>query len=63
MRTSERLDKLAESLQAVRADMRRFEVDLPDGRTLDVVEGAVLALTRWRNAFQEEAAHLRRYQD
>ena len=63
MKTSERLTQIAEALRLQVQDLRRLAVDLPDGRTLEVVEYAEVVVKNRVDALLEEAATLRRYHD
>ena len=59
MKTSERLDDIAEGIRLQRAEMRRLMVDLPSGQTLEIVEANVARLSLTIRGLQEEAAQLR----
>jgi len=64
MKTSERLDKIAEGIRLQQAEMRRLMVDLPTGQTLEIVEAHVSRLSLTIRGLQEEAAQLRqRFRD
>ena len=64
MKTSERLDKIAEGIRQQQAEMRRLMVDLPAGQTLEIVEANVSRLSLMIRGLQEEAAQLRqRFRD
>lgn len=63
MRTSERLDKAAEALRLVVQDLRRLEVDLPGGATLELVDAVATRATLDVARLTKEAAQLRRWND
>jgi hypothetical protein len=63
MKTSERLDKIAEALRLVVQDLRRLEVDLPQGRTLDLTDYVATRANLHVRDLMEEASALRRGND
>ena len=63
MKTSERLDKVADGLQASRVQLRRLDIDLPAGRTLELVEFIAVRLGVDIESLRIEAATLRKWND
>lgn len=63
MRTSDRLAKITEALQEAGREMKRLEVDLPDGATLEILESRRVQVESAARALETEAANLRRFRD
>ena len=61
MKISERLDKIADGLQAQRDELRRLGIDLPYGRTLDEVECVYTHLRIDIESLRAMAAQLRKW--
>jgi len=63
MRTSERLDKIVDLIRPALQELRRLEVDLPDGATLEITEAQEVRLERVIFSLQFESVQLRRFHD
>jgi len=63
MKASERLGKIADGLQEQRDELRRLAIDLPNGRTLELVEFIEVRLRIDIGSLRAEAALLRRWAD
>jgi hypothetical protein len=63
VKTSERLDKIADALQHPRAELRRLAIDLPNGRTIELVEFMAVRLRVAIGLLTEEARQLRRFNE
>jgi hypothetical protein len=63
MRTSERLEKIAEAFIAARADLRRLMVDLPVGATLEILDSVEAREGHNIALINDEARELRRRND
>jgi hypothetical protein len=63
MSTSERLEKIAETVRAARVEMRRLSVDLPDGATLEILDSVEARAGILIAMLNDEARELRRWND
>ena len=63
MKTSERLDKIADGLRAPRSELRRMDIDLPAGRTLELVKYLETRMRIDIESLRAEAAQLRWWND
>lgn len=63
MRTSEQVERVVEGIRGPLADIRRFQVNLPAGATLEVAESTQLYLEKAIELLEGEAAILRKWHD
>jgi hypothetical protein len=63
MRTSERLDKIAEALSEARKEMRRLMVDLPTGASLEVLDSCEARTSYVIALLGDESRELRKWND
>ena len=63
IRTSERLGRVADGLQAQLSELRRLAIDLPPGATLEMVEHTEAVMRERLKRFRHEAFVLRRGND